>query len=85
MNILSTTLIVAAFATFSVLPATSQAMSDEAQIKGLEDAFTAAFNAKDVDAIMKVYVPDASLVVFDVVNSTSEAPHSTSPAPSPCR
>ena len=24
-------------------------------------------NAKDVDAIMKVYVPDASLVVFDVV------------------
>lgn len=64
---LTSTLIFAAFATFSVLPTTSQAMSDEAQIKGLEDAFTAAFNAKDVDAIMKVYVPDASLVVFDVV------------------
>jgi ketosteroid isomerase-like protein len=27
----------------------------------------AEFNAKDVDAIMKVYVPDASLVLFDVV------------------
>ena len=63
----TSTMIVAAFATVSVLPATSQAMSDEAQIKALEDAFTAAFNAKDVDAIMKVYVPDASLVVFDVV------------------
>jgi ketosteroid isomerase-like protein len=32
-----------------------------------EDRFTAAFNAADVDAIMKVYVPDESLLVFDVV------------------
>jgi hypothetical protein len=29
--------------------------------------FAAAVNAKDVDAIMKVYVPDESLLVFDVV------------------
>lgn len=38
-----------------------------ADIKALEDHFIAAFKAKDVDAIMKVYVPDESLVVFDVV------------------
>jgi ketosteroid isomerase-like protein len=41
--------------------------SDEAQIKALEDRFAAAFNAKDVDAIMKVYVPGQSLFVFDLV------------------
>jgi uncharacterized protein (TIGR02246 family) len=41
--------------------------ADEAQIRALESRFVAAFNAKDVDAIMKVYVPDKSLVVFDVV------------------
>ncbi len=40
---------------------------DEAQIKALEDRFTIAFSAKDVDAIMKVYVPDQSLFVFDLV------------------
>jgi ketosteroid isomerase-like protein len=33
----------------------------------LEDRFASAFNAGDVDAIMKVFVPDKSLVVFDVV------------------
>jgi len=40
---------------------------DEAAIKALEARFAAAFNAKDIDAIMKVYVPDESLLVFDVV------------------
>ncbi len=40
---------------------------DEAQIRALENKFAAAFNAKDVDAIMRVYVPDRSLVVFDLV------------------
>ena len=40
--------------------------SDEAQIRALEDSFAAAVRAKDVDAIMKVYVPDDSLFVFDV-------------------
>lgn len=48
-------------------PAASAAEGDEAQIKALEDRFAAAFNAKDLDAIMQVYVPDQSLVVFDVV------------------
>jgi len=40
---------------------------DEAKIRALEARFTAAFNAKDIDTIMKVYVPGNSLVVFDVV------------------
>ena len=40
---------------------------DEAQIRTLENNFAAEFNAKDVDAIMKVYVPDQTLFVFDVV------------------
>lgn len=40
---------------------------DEAAIRALEDRFVAAFNAGDIDAIMKNYVPDDSLVVFDVV------------------
>ena len=38
-----------------------------ADIRALEDRFVAAFKAKDVDAIMKVYAPDQTLVVFDVV------------------
>jgi len=40
---------------------------DEAAIRALEDKFTAAFNAGDIDAIMKSYVPDKSFVIFDVV------------------
>jgi uncharacterized protein (TIGR02246 family) len=39
--------------------------SDMAQIKALEKAFTAAFNAKDVDKIMAVYAKKG-LFVFDV-------------------
>ena len=35
-------------------------------IKALEDRFIAAVKAKDLDAIMKVYVPDQTLFVFDV-------------------
>src|SRR3974390_890660 len=69
MKFSTATVIVAAFVAFGMLPGTSLAATsdDEAKIKSLEDAFVAAVNAKDVDAIMKVYVPDASLVVFDVV------------------
>lgn len=43
------------------------APDDEAAIRALEDRFAAAVNAGDVDGIMKNYVPDKSLVVFDVV------------------
>jgi uncharacterized protein (TIGR02246 family) len=52
-----------AFATASFAAAADEA----AAIRALEDRFAAAFNAGDVDGMMKNYVPDASLVVFDVV------------------
>ena len=45
-------------------PARADARGD---IKALEDRFVAAFKAKDVDAIMKVYAPGQTLVVFDIV------------------
>ena len=45
-------------------PARADATAD---IRALEERFVAAFKAKDVDAIMKVYTPDQTLVVFDVV------------------
>ena len=53
-------------ASVTALPALAGG-KDEAAIRALESRFAAAFNAKDLDAIMKVYVPDESLLVFDVV------------------
>jgi ketosteroid isomerase-like protein len=48
-------------------PAIGQAKSaDEARIEALEARFASAFNARNVDAIMQVYVPDDRLLVFDV-------------------
>ena len=47
----------------SCSPAKADARED---IKALEDRFIVAVKAKDLDAIMKVYVPDQSLFVFDV-------------------
>jgi uncharacterized protein (TIGR02246 family) len=46
-------------------PASDTTAQDQAAIKTLEDKFTAAFNAKDTTAIMALYVPDQSLIVFD--------------------
>ena len=55
-------------AAFCSLPAIAQTKSkDEAKIRALEEQYVAAVNAKDVNAIMKVYVPDESLFVFDVI------------------
>ena len=48
-------------------PGAGAASDDEAAIRALEERFAAAFNAGDVDAMMKNYIPDQSLVVFDVV------------------
>jgi len=45
----------------------AMARDDETSIRALEDRFMAAFNAGDIDAMMKNYVADKSLVVFDVV------------------
>ena len=41
--------------------------NDEAAIRALEESFVSAFNSGDIDAIMENYIPDNSLVVFDVV------------------
>jgi uncharacterized protein (TIGR02246 family) len=52
----------------SIMAFGARAWADaRADIRALEDRFVAAFKAKDVDAIMKVYAPDQTLVVFDVV------------------
>ena len=54
--------------TLSIMAFGAPAWADApADIRALEDRFVAAFKAKDVDAIMKVYAPDQTLVVFDVV------------------
>jgi uncharacterized protein (TIGR02246 family) len=54
--------------TLSALAFSAPAWADAAaDIRALEDRFVAAFKAKDVDAIMKVYAPDQTLIVFDVV------------------
>jgi uncharacterized protein (TIGR02246 family) len=53
-------------AVMCVVPAAAQPTDDEAKIRALENQFAAAVSAKDVDAIMKVYVPDETLLVFDV-------------------
>jgi ketosteroid isomerase-like protein len=42
------------------------AESDKAAIEALEKRFAAAFRARDVDAIMKLYEPGLNLFVFDV-------------------
>jgi ketosteroid isomerase-like protein len=47
-------------------PAVAQPTDDEVKIRALENQFAAVVNAKDLDAIMKVYVPDETLLVFDV-------------------
>lgn len=40
---------------------------EAAAIRALTDRFIQAFNAGDIDAIMRNYIGDESLVVFDVV------------------
>jgi len=69
MNKRTATIVAFMFAVaFSVSPTGVRAESrDEASIRALESRFVAAVNAKDVNAIMKVYVADESLFVFDVV------------------
>ena len=47
-------------------PAARAESKDEQQIRALEDKFIAAVNAKDLDAIMKMYVPGNELFVFDI-------------------
>ncbi|HEX4159332.1 MAG TPA: nuclear transport factor 2 family protein [Rhizomicrobium sp.] len=63
--LLTVTMATAAAASCLNMPAAA-VNSDKAQIEALEDRFAAAFNAKDLDAIMKVYEPGPGLFVFDV-------------------
>jgi ketosteroid isomerase-like protein len=59
---------VLALATACFAPSVAAAApDDEVAIRALEERLAAAVNAGDVNAIMKNYVPDQSLVVFDVV------------------
>lgn len=46
---------------------TAAAPGDEAAIRVLEERFAAAFDAGNIDAMMKNYVGGKSLIVFDVV------------------
>ncbi len=40
---------------------------DQTDIKAIEDGFAAAFKAKDVNAIMAYYVPDQTMIAFDMI------------------
>jgi uncharacterized protein (TIGR02246 family) len=56
------------FVAVSIMAFGASARADAgADIRALEERFVAAFKARDVDAIMKAYAPDQTLVVFDVV------------------
>jgi ketosteroid isomerase-like protein len=50
-----------------VLRLTAAHADDQAEIKALEQRYVTAAKAKDIKAIMACYVPDESLLVFDVV------------------
>jgi len=62
-----TSILVPLIAAILLLAVPARAADPRAEIQALENQFIAALKAKDVDAIMRVYVPDSSLVVFDVV------------------
>ena len=57
----------AAAATLSITVPVRADTKDVEAIRRLESQFAEAVNAGKVDAIMKVYAPGQSLVVFDVV------------------
>ncbi len=61
------TILVAVAAVCAVALRAQAKGDDSAAIKALEDRLIAAVKAKDVDAIMKAYVDDESLHVFDVI------------------
>ena len=53
--------------TTTTLSSDTTTSADEAEIRALEDRFAAALSAGDIDAMMKNYLSDDSLIVFDVV------------------
>jgi uncharacterized protein (TIGR02246 family) len=46
-------------------PVADTKAQDQAAIQALESKFQTAFDAKDINAIMALYTPDGSMVVFD--------------------
>lgn len=48
-------------------PTATAISNEEKAIRALADRFVKAFNAGDIDAIMKNYIWDETLVVFDIV------------------
>ena len=61
-----TALLIAVASTLLAIPARADS-ADEREIRDLEANYSKAVNAKDLDNIMKTYVPDESLFVFDAV------------------
>ena len=59
-------LLVAVASTLVAVPVRADS-ADEQEIRNLESNYAKAVNAKDLDNIMKAYVPDQSLFVFDAV------------------
>ena len=57
--------LVAGCVAFAPNPASATTAQDQAKIQALETRFVAAFNVKDVNAIMALYTPGATLIVFD--------------------
>ena len=49
------------------IPSVRAASDDAAQIQSLESKLASAAEARDLDAIMKAYIPDETLFVFDVI------------------
>ena len=52
---------------FGVVPFARAESSDIAQIRTLESKLAAGAEARNLDAIMKAYIPDETLFVFDVI------------------
>jgi len=65
-GLLLTTMLISVILSSVALYADAQS-NDEKAIRALNQRFTAAVKAKDVNMIMSVYIPDESLLVFDAI------------------
>jgi ketosteroid isomerase-like protein len=60
-------LLTAMFIIAGAVPFAGADSSDVAEIRTMESKLAAAVEARDLDKIMKVYIPDETLFVFDVI------------------
>lgn len=65
-KVLIAALVLTCCTSITAVRAQPKGMDDHAQILALEQQFTAAFRAKDLDDIMKMYPKLGGLFVFDV-------------------